>query len=97
MKELSSDPQIDHYGQEAVKVVDQIHARMRYDSEFDMSDEFFDLQSQFLGMDQERRTLADALVAKVGFIAPPDLPKLSALLQNKTVTALIEDGDSATR
>jgi hypothetical protein len=62
---------------------------MSYDSEFDMSDEFSDLYSQFLGMNQERRTLADALIAKVGSIEPPDLPKLSALLQNKTVIGLI--------
>ena len=91
-KEISSDPQVSHWGHEELKVFERIQSKMKYDSEFDMSDEFADLQSQFLGMDQERRTLADALVAKVGIIEPPDLPRLSKLLQNESVTAVIDDG-----
>jgi len=89
-KAISSDPQIANYTAGALKVADRIHARMTYDQEeFDMSDEFFDLRSQFLGMDKERRTLAEALIAKIGSIEPPDLPKLSALLHNNNLTSRI--------
>ena len=78
MREISSEPEISRYMTESLKAVERIHSRMG-DREFDVSEEFFDLNSQVLGMLAERRKLAEEMMAKKGAIAPPDSQTLAIL------------------
>ena len=69
--EILRDPEIAEYSGEVPKLVDRIFSRID-DRDFQVSEEFFDIQSQILGMHQERRKRADDLVSAKGALIPPD-------------------------
>lgn len=67
MREVSSQPEISEYNPEIAKVAEQIWRRMD-EPGFTTSEDFFDLQSQFTGMQAERLKRADALYEKIGSV-----------------------------
>ena len=88
--EFSADSTVAQYRQDIKEVTERLFSRLD-DGLSDVSEEFYDLQSQTVGMIVELRKRGDAFIQKAGSIAPPDSETL-AQLQPSTGSSLLPTG-----